>query len=55
MSNQSFGFTINIRSYMERIEYIMSLVQILVVIACSVLGVIAGIFLGKKAIKKLDI
>ena len=33
----------------------MSLVQILVVIACSVLGVVAGIFLGRKALKKIDI
>ena len=55
MSKQGFGLALNICPYMERIEYIMSLIQILVVIVCSILGVIAGIFLGKKAIKKLDI
>jgi uncharacterized protein YneF (UPF0154 family) len=33
----------------------MSLVQILVVVGCSILGLVLGIFLGRKALKKIDI
>ena len=33
----------------------MSLVQIIVVVACSILGLALGIFLGRKALKKIDI
>jgi uncharacterized protein YneF (UPF0154 family) len=33
----------------------MSLVQILVVIGCSILGFLLGMFLGRKALKKIDI
>jgi uncharacterized protein YneF (UPF0154 family) len=33
----------------------MSLVQILVVVGCSIIGLALGIFLGRKALKKIDI
>jgi uncharacterized protein YneF (UPF0154 family) len=33
----------------------MSLIQILVVVGCSILGLVLGIFLGRKALKKIDI
>ena len=33
----------------------MSLVQILVVVASSILGLALGVFLGRKALKKIDI
>ena len=33
----------------------MSLVQIIVIAVCSILGLVLGIFLGKKALKKIDI
>jgi len=33
----------------------MSLIQIIVLVSCSILGLVAGIFLGRKALKKIDI
>lgn len=33
----------------------MSLIQVLVVVASSILGLILGIFIGRKALKKIDI